>query len=56
MTDREIPKNCRDCKYCERYHEVTVLTMYSWTPWKFRCELDEHPSGCEKKVKKEENK
>lgn len=36
MSDSEIPKICRDCKHCHRYHEISDF-MPSWLPWKYEC-------------------
>ena len=46
MSDREIPKICRNCKNCERYIEVGVF-MPDWTPWKWRCKADKYYHKCE---------
>lgn len=37
MTDTEIPKICRDCKYCRRYQHISDW-MPQWLPWKYKCE------------------
>lgn len=46
MTDREIPKICRNCKNCKRYIEVGIF-MPDWTPWKWRCGADRYYHDCE---------
>jgi hypothetical protein len=48
MSDKEIPKICRNCMNCERYIEVGVF-MPDWAPWKWRCKADKYYHNCEDK-------
>ena len=52
MTDAEIPKICRDCKHCQRYHEISDW-MPRWLPWKYNC--DAVKSGTAKQWSYEHN-